>query len=165
MLFECMGICVLSPAHECEMMGSLVLSTSILFKFSRSILDCTAFLWIFFFFLEGSVDHIIYRDYIVNRSSFLSCNLVFTNSETADGAEGKLKPANQNIHNGSTMQSQPHTEWTITRARKRLSRSGRHGVPGLDLIAISQSIRFPLKSSSTRTLFRHSGRRIGYYVL
>ena len=24
MLFECMGICVLSPAHECEMRGSLV---------------------------------------------------------------------------------------------------------------------------------------------
>ena len=24
MLFECMGICVLSPAHECEMSGSLV---------------------------------------------------------------------------------------------------------------------------------------------
>ena len=23
MPFECMGICVLSPAHECEMMGSL----------------------------------------------------------------------------------------------------------------------------------------------
>ena len=24
MLFECMGICVLSPAHKCEMRGSLV---------------------------------------------------------------------------------------------------------------------------------------------
>ena len=24
MLFECMGICVLSPAHECEMRASLV---------------------------------------------------------------------------------------------------------------------------------------------
>ena len=23
--FECMGICVLSPAHECEMRGSLVI--------------------------------------------------------------------------------------------------------------------------------------------
>ena len=26
-------------------------------------------------FLEGSVDHIIYRDYIVNRSSFINCSL------------------------------------------------------------------------------------------
>ena len=46
MLFECMGICVLSPAHESEMMGYLVyvlivkkLISFILFKFSHSILD------------------------------------------------------------------------------------------------------------------------------
>ena len=59
MLFECMGICVLSPAHECEMWGSLVYLLigkylSDLFKFSHSTLEWTA-LWnfpgFFFFFL------------------------------------------------------------------------------------------------------------------
>ena len=44
MLFECMGICVLSPAHESEMRGYLVYVLIgkyllILFKFSHSILD------------------------------------------------------------------------------------------------------------------------------
>ena len=46
MLFECMGICVLSPAHESEMRGYLVyvlivkiLIPPILFKFSHIILD------------------------------------------------------------------------------------------------------------------------------
>ena len=40
MLFECMGICVLSPAHESEMRGYLVyVLTVILSKFSHSILD------------------------------------------------------------------------------------------------------------------------------
>ena len=47
MLFECMGICVLSPAHESEMRGYLVYVLIgkyllILFKFSHSILDWTA---------------------------------------------------------------------------------------------------------------------------
>ena len=47
MLFECMGICVLSPAHESEMRGYLVYLLIvkyllILFKFSHSILDWTA---------------------------------------------------------------------------------------------------------------------------
>ena len=44
MLFVCMGICVLSPAHESEMRGYLVyvlfvkkLISLILFKFSHSI--------------------------------------------------------------------------------------------------------------------------------
>ena len=44
MLFECMGICVLSPAHESEMRGYLVYVlivkknfSFILFKFSHSI--------------------------------------------------------------------------------------------------------------------------------
>ena len=48
MLFECMGICVLSPAHESEMRGYLVyvlivkkLLSLILFKFSHSILVWT----------------------------------------------------------------------------------------------------------------------------
>ena len=53
-LFECMGICVLSPAHESEMRGYLVyvlivkyLSHLFLFKFSHSILDWTGLSWIF----------------------------------------------------------------------------------------------------------------------
>ena len=52
MLFECMAICVLSPAHECEMRGYLVYllivkKLLILFKFSHSILDWTVLLWNF----------------------------------------------------------------------------------------------------------------------
>ena len=54
MLFECMGICVLSPAHESEMRGYLVYvlivkNLLILFKFSHSILDWTVLSWNFFF--------------------------------------------------------------------------------------------------------------------
>ena len=68
MQFKCMGIYVLSPAHESEMRGYLVYLLivkylSILFNFSHSILDWTTLLWNFFgfleTFLEGSVDHII----------------------------------------------------------------------------------------------------------
>ena len=54
MLFECMGICVLSPAHESEMRGYLVyvllvkkLISLILFKFDHSILDWTVLSWNF----------------------------------------------------------------------------------------------------------------------
>ena len=51
MLFECMAICVLSPAHECEMRGYLVYLLIvkyllILFEFSHSILNWTALSWI-----------------------------------------------------------------------------------------------------------------------
>ena len=78
MLFVCMGICVLSPAHESEMGGlpcfcadCKILIPPILLKFSHSVLDCTALSWnflgIFKNILEGSVDHVIYRDYTVNR--------------------------------------------------------------------------------------------------
>ena len=81
-----MGICVLSPAHESEMRGYLVyvlivkkIISSILFKFSHSILDWTVLSWnlggFFETFLQGSVDHIIYRDYIVNRRFFIYCSL------------------------------------------------------------------------------------------
>ena len=50
MLFECMGICVLNPAHESEMRGYpvyllIVKYSSILLKFSHSILDWTALSW------------------------------------------------------------------------------------------------------------------------
>ena len=54
MPFECMSICVLSPAHESEMRGYPVyvpivkqFSHLILFKFSHSILDWTALSWKF----------------------------------------------------------------------------------------------------------------------
>ena len=55
MLFVCMGVCVLSPAHESEMRGYLVyvlnvkkLISLILFKFSHSILDGMVLSWNFF---------------------------------------------------------------------------------------------------------------------
>ena len=55
MLFVCLGICVLSPAHESEMKDYLVyvlivkkLISLILFKFSHSILDWTVLSWNFF---------------------------------------------------------------------------------------------------------------------
>ena len=51
-LFECIGICVLSPAHESGMRGYLVyvmivkkLMSLILLKFSHSILDWTVLSW------------------------------------------------------------------------------------------------------------------------
>ena len=52
MLFVCMGICVLSPAHESEMRGYLVYllivkNLLILFKFSHSIFDWTDLSWNF----------------------------------------------------------------------------------------------------------------------
>ena len=64
MLFECMGICVLSPVHESEMRSYLVYVLIvkkriqlILFKFNHSILDWTALWWnlggIFFNILRG----------------------------------------------------------------------------------------------------------------
>ena len=55
MLFECMGISVLSLEHGREMRGYLVyvlivknLIPLILFKLSHSIIDWTALSWIFF---------------------------------------------------------------------------------------------------------------------
>ena len=50
MLFEYVGICVLSPAHESEMRGYLVYLLIVkylllVFKFSHSILDWTALSW------------------------------------------------------------------------------------------------------------------------
>ena len=60
-VFECMGICVLSPAHESKMRGYLVyvlsvkyLSHHFCFKFSHRILHWTALSWNFLgeFFLN-----------------------------------------------------------------------------------------------------------------
>ena len=75
MPFECMVICVLSPAHESEMRGYLVY-VLIVERPYRGI-------WggggdFFETFLEGSVDHIIYRDFIANRRSFMYCSLACT---------------------------------------------------------------------------------------
>ena len=54
MLFECIGICILSLAHESEIRGYLVYVlivkkniSLILFKFSHSILDWTVLSWNF----------------------------------------------------------------------------------------------------------------------
>ena len=84
-LFECMGICVLSPVHESKTRSYLfylliVKYLFIMFKFSHSILDWTVLWWNFLgiflkTFLEESVDLIIYRDYIVNRRFFIYCSL------------------------------------------------------------------------------------------
>ena len=82
MLFECMFICVLSPAHESEMRAYLVYQLIvkyllILLKFNQSILDWTALSCnlggggIFQTCLEGFVDHIIYWDNIANWRSFI----------------------------------------------------------------------------------------------
>ena len=82
MLFECMGICVLSPAHENEMRGYLVYVLIVKYLSHRLSLNSVTVYQIgrpyrgilegFFetLFLEGSVDHVIYRDYIVNRCFF-----------------------------------------------------------------------------------------------
>ena len=83
-LFECMGVCVLCLAHESKMRGYLVYVLIvkyllILFKFSQYVrLDgLIVNFWGDFLktVLQGSVDHIIYRDYIVNRRSFIYCSL------------------------------------------------------------------------------------------
>ena len=86
MLCECMGIRVLSPAYESEMRGYLVcvlivkylshrfcLNSATVYKIGRPYRGILGgFLETF---LEGSVDLIIYRDYIVNRRIFIYCSL------------------------------------------------------------------------------------------
>ena len=99
MLFVCMGICVLSPAHESEMRGYLVyvliekkLMSLILFKFSHSLSDWTVLSGNWGgggveTFLKGSVDLIIYRDYIVNRRFFfIYCSLATHTQLLSSGA-------------------------------------------------------------------------------
>ena len=77
-LCECMGICVVSPAHENDMRGYLVSVLIIkylshrFFKNSATIYHierpyCGIFGGFLEIFLEGSVDSIIYRDYTANR--------------------------------------------------------------------------------------------------
>ena len=83
MLFECMGICVFSPAHESKVRGYLLyvlnvinllhwfcLNSATVYQIGRSY---RGNFWGFFeTFLEGSVDHIIYRNYILNRRFFFT---------------------------------------------------------------------------------------------
>ena len=72
MLFVCMGTCVLSPAHESEMTGYLDYVLIVNYLYHRFCLN-----WpergFFKTFLEGSVEHVIYRDYIMNRRFFFHC--------------------------------------------------------------------------------------------
>ena len=86
MLFECMGICVLSPAHESELRGYFVYVLIVkYFSYQFCLKSATVYyigrpyrrIYGRFFktFLEESVDHVIYRDYIVNRHFFLYCSL------------------------------------------------------------------------------------------
>ena len=77
-----MGVCVLSPAHENETRGYLVYVLIVKYLSHRFCLN-SARVYIrleglivefgggfFQTFLEGSVDRVIYRDYIVDRRSF-----------------------------------------------------------------------------------------------
>ena len=91
MLFESMVICVLSPAHESEMRGYLVYVLIVKYLSHRFCLNSATvykigrpYRGIFFFFFWGgggstflywSVDHIICRDWIANRRSFIYCSL------------------------------------------------------------------------------------------
>ena len=81
MLFECMGICVLSPAHESGTKSYLAYVLIVKYLSHRFCLNSATIyeigrpyreIWGGFFktFLEGSVDRVIYRDYIVNRRFF-----------------------------------------------------------------------------------------------
>ena len=85
-LFESMGICVLSPTHESEMRGYLVYVLIVKYSSHRFRLNSATVYWIgrpfrgiswgfFETFLEGFVDHVMYRDYIVNRRYFIYCSL------------------------------------------------------------------------------------------
>ena len=96
MLFECMGSWVLSPVHEREVRGYLVYRLIVKYLFHWFWLNsatvyqigqpcCGIFWWFFETFLEGSVDHIIYRDYIVNRRSFIYCSLATLTDHSTDG--------------------------------------------------------------------------------
>ena len=93
-LCGCIGICFLSPAHESEIRGYfvyvLIIKYPMILKLSRSILHWTTLsrnfssfcccCWFFKTFFEGSVDRVIYRDYIVNRHFFIYCSLATVES-------------------------------------------------------------------------------------
>ena len=103
MLFECMGICVLSPAHESEMRGYLVYVMIVKYLLHRFCLNSAPVYWfgrpcrgiggIFYeTFLEGSVDRVIYWDYIVNRRFFIYCRLAISERGSDVVASGCRDP-------------------------------------------------------------------------
>ena len=82
------------PCADCK-----ILIPPIVITFSHSILDSTVLSWIWgggFFktFLEGSVDHIIYRDYTVNRCFFIYCSLASTPPVWEPHQEKRLQDRN-----------------------------------------------------------------------
>ena len=99
-LFECMGICVLSSAHESEMRGYLVyvlivkylshrfcLNSATVYKIGRPYRGI--FGGFFGTFLEGSVDRVIYRHYKVNQRFFIYCSLATREPVLATANKGK----------------------------------------------------------------------------
>ena len=89
-----MGICILSPAHESEMRGYLVYVLIVKYLLDRFRLNSATvykigrpyrgiFGGFLKTFLEGSVDNVIYRNYIVNRRFFIYCSLAFVYPETS----------------------------------------------------------------------------------
>ena len=81
-LIECMGICVLSLARVSELRGSTkYLEVFLLLQSGYvPVRDglCLDFFGIFLIFLRGGCGEIIYREYIVFRSSNISCSLACT---------------------------------------------------------------------------------------
>ena len=78
-LFECMGICVLSPAHESGTKSYLAYVLIVKYLSHRFCLNSATVLDGLIVglggggsktVLEGSVNRVIYRDYIVNRRLF-----------------------------------------------------------------------------------------------
>ena len=109
MLFECMGICVLSPAHESDMRGYLdyVLIVNYLFNsfclHSATVYQIRrpyrgSFGGFFETALGGFVDHVIYRDYIVNRRFFIYCGLACSPCSTGRAHNGVLGSAGLAVH-------------------------------------------------------------------
>ena len=81
LLFE-PGIGMWDEGLPCLSVDCKILVPPILFKFSHSILDWTVLSWNVLEILKnifrGSLNHIIYWDYMVNRSSFIYCSLAST---------------------------------------------------------------------------------------
>ena len=73
-LFECMGICVLSPAHESEIRGYLVYVLIVKYLSHRFCLNSATVCQIGRPY-RGIGVGVIYRDYRVNQSSLIYCSL------------------------------------------------------------------------------------------
>ena len=89
-LIECTGVCILSLAHGSEQRVPMSfaycekLTWKIFFKFNQGTRPWVSFafnffvIFLFFFFLGGSVGQIIYRECIVFRGSNNFCSLATT---------------------------------------------------------------------------------------